>query len=175
MNLTECNNKLCNAHIDMRTFIPFKPSNDDAQCGGKGKKSIIVRITTYYSDYGSCDLKHNIFYTCMYNGCNNETTSSNLVNITQTSYDVCKIVYGENIISTITDINYFTVQSTMSIQPFDSVKTTTETKEITSTTVLNRSFTTSIGNTATQDFQALSMLINISFSLLFICFLLINA
>jgi hypothetical protein len=63
----------------------------------------------------------------------------------------------------------------MSIQPFDSVKTTTETKEITSTTVLNRSFTTSIGNTATQDFQALSMLINISFSLLFICFLLINA
>jgi hypothetical protein len=103
------------------------------QCGGKERKSTIVRITTTYSDYQSCDFERKIFYTCMYDRCNNKTIANSVSNIAFKFHKSCMMDYEEN-------INKHSTSTTIS--SIDTI-------------MFNRSFITNIANAARQDFRIL--------------------
>jgi hypothetical protein len=146
-NLKQCKGEVCNAEIKTEEFIIPKYMINTVQCGAKDKRSTIVRITTSYSDYKKCELQYNIFYTCMYHGCNNKTIVYNVFNITYTFYKSCMVSCDNNhITSTPIDRSLSTVKISMFSQPFNS------------TIMLNRSFATSIANNVIQDFRMLSIL-----------------
>jgi hypothetical protein len=77
----------------MSVFFIFLTIDHIGQCGGKEKTSTSVRISTSYSDDESCDQHNEIFYTFMYHGCNNETTSYNVFYIIRDFYSICREKY----------------------------------------------------------------------------------
>ncbi len=142
-NILNCNHGICVADMhSIKDSTPFITGG----CANKYRNSTITRIITNPNE-SDRTVRHDIYYTCMFHGCNNVTTAYNLINIVNTSYDVNKIIYGEKIdndtLSNIITKPYF---SRISLN-------NTSTKEI--------PLTTSIINTAIHDFQSLSIFINL--------------
>ncbi len=74
-------------------FCKLRTIDHIGECGGKEKTSTSVRISTRYSNDESCKQHNEIFYTCIYHGCNNETTSYNVFYIICDSYSICRGKY----------------------------------------------------------------------------------
>jgi hypothetical protein len=176
-DLEPCNGEVCNGKIGARWFCKLRKIDHISECGGKEKTSTSVRISTSYFGDESCDQHNEIFYTCMYHGCNNETTSYNVFYIIRDSYSICRGRY-ETINVTKRTLVTTTPKTSSIIQTKTSIRSSRTTdiyaQEITSTLILNRSFTTNIANRAIQDIQILLMLIKIKFLVLSIRFFLVN-
>lgn len=149
--LTSCKGQVCNGLFIINQLNISKEINYDLLCGKKTTKSITVRITTKHSFNPKYKKLHEIFYTCMYNGCNNKNTSQEISYKIHQLYDISKIIDGidtdDNNQSTIIDQR----SSAIIDQQLSTMTTTTSTISI-----------------ATQNFQTLPILINISCSILYI-------
>ena len=174
-SLTQCKGAVCNGFIRMGFYFMYQTFDHNVMCAAKDKQTTSVRISTGYSDEGNCEQHEEIFYTCMYHGCNSETTSENILNSIRKSYSICRERYvniTRRTTPTTTTESTSTIKTTIRIQ---SPQTTTIYKKGTvSMTISNRSLTTDTASKTMQYFQVLSSLIKINFSVLITRFLLVG-
>ncbi|UJR18913.1 hypothetical protein I4U23_022041 [Adineta vaga] len=64
-------------------------------CGSKEKTKTTVKITSIPSKHEYYGLQHQVFYTCMFNGCNNITLGYNVLYVIHKLHNVVNIIYGK--------------------------------------------------------------------------------
>lgn len=153
-----CNNTACTAQYSISLWEDLSQQRPSRGYAGNNQNLTILRITTTFFEKMN-EITQNIYYTCTYNECNNNSTTNAIHNLIQTSFSLSCILYGSCF--QIDEDDRSTTVTTNIVSSLD---------KITSDSFINK-MTTRISNTAGQNYCHFSDFIQtlFMFSLLF-CF-----